>query len=97
VILYACEDCQTYSAQDPHARHESHHVLAIEGDDPEQLARTAAVHLVIAQAIRDGWDPSTYWHVPDARQLTYELWQHIQYARDHADWYCEEDAVYDKM
>lgn len=84
MVIYACETCGTYSTNDPHAKHIGHFVTGIEGDDEEELRRTAAVHLVLAPRIR----AKTMLDEPDLSAA-------MDYARTHADWYCEEDAIYD--
>ena len=80
MILYACETCCTFSPDEPLPRHALHNVIAIEGEDYEEVSRTAAAHLVIARRIKNGTvgDGLTSWAMSEARM--------------HADWFSEEDA-----
>lgn len=78
-LLRVCENCRTFSPNDPLPRHEGHHVIAIEGADAEELTRVAAAHIAIT------WNR----HAPAS------VGPSIGWARLYADWFSEEDSVYD--
>lgn len=86
MIFYACEECGTFSEHEPKGttQHVGHHVLGIEGTNYDELSRTAAAHIVLARRIRRG----------DSLEGSSVA---MQDARIHADWFCEEDTVYDPI
>ena len=84
MILYACETCMTFSPNEPHEKHTGHNVIGISGDDYEELSRNAAAHLVLTTHVRRGWEPDGM------------VAQQMAEARLHADWFSEEDSVYDQ-
>ena len=83
MILYVCEDCHTFSPNDPHAKHEGHAVIAMDGNDYEDCSRAAAAHIVLAQMIKTGL------------AMDGSVMAAMIQARAQADWFSEEDAIYD--
>lgn len=84
--LYVCETCETFSPDAPGLEHLAHKVIVLTstGDDWNELARIAARHFVMAKRILT--------NTVDNGTLPAELHE----ATMKADWFSEEDAIYDQ-
>ena len=83
--LWVCEDCGSFTDDLVVSMrlHVGHHVTGIRGDDYDHASRVAASHIVLAQHIRSG--------TTDTGTLGGEM----HAARIYADWFSEEDSIYD--